>query len=169
MQTRFLGILVAVALSIGCEEEGTSAPSPAVRLVEAGWSFGFCLGPCNGTLLLDGDTLDYRVRNREGDQVLASAEARLTSSGSARLASLVAGLPEALRDVYGCPDCADAGAAYVVLSREGMTRRSNYEYPSPTVELAALDSFLKSVMDALGRCASTPDVTITGSCSPAPR
>jgi hypothetical protein len=99
----------------------------------------------------------------------AESRGRLTASGAARLAALTSALPDRLQDTYGCPDCADAGAAYVVVSRNGSGRRSEYEYPSPPGELASLDAFLKSVMDALAQCTPTPDVALEGPCSPVSR
>lgn len=160
----------ALLLAYGCGEKGASAPSPAVRVPEAGYSFGFCLGPCNGVLEIDGEALTHVVANREGDQVLASNEGSLTSGGAARLAALAAELPEELQDTYGCPDCADAGAAYVVVNRpDAAPMRVDYEYPNPPAELAALDAFLKSVMNALGTCQATSDVVLESTCSPVPR
>lgn len=162
-----LGALVALS---GCgETETVSAPSTPTRLVEAGWSFGFCLGPCNGRLIVENDALAYRVTSRTGDQLFADNRGRLTSSGAARLAGLVAALPETLQDTYGCPDCADAGAAYVVVSREDASERSTYEYPSPPAALASLDAFLKDLWEALGQCVPSGDVALDGACSPLPR
>ncbi|HXV59161.1 MAG TPA: hypothetical protein VEK15_00600 [Vicinamibacteria bacterium] len=169
MRARWCWILFAAVLAIRCNDEPALAPSSATRLLEAGWSFGFCLGSCNGTLTVQNETLDYRVTDREGNQVLASSQGHLTAAGSAGLSTLLSDIPQPLDDVYGCPDCADAGAAYVILNRDGVSRRSIYEYPNPPAELAALDEFLKEVMDALGACQSTAQVTIEGDCSPVPR
>lgn len=168
MVSRLLWILVVSVVFSACGESA-SAPSSATRLVEAGWSFGFCLGPCSGRLEVSGDGLSYRVTSRTGDEVFADNRGRLASSGAERLAALLSGLSETLQETYGCPDCADAGAAYVVVSREGESRRSDYEYPSPPAELAALDAFLKGLTDALGRCTSSGDVAVEGGCTPLPR
>jgi hypothetical protein len=162
--------LVMFLALVGCErEDSTSAPSSMARLIEAGWSFGFCLGPCNGTLTFQNESLVYRVTDREGAQVLASSQARLTASGTERLASLVSSLPQGLDETYGCPDCADAGAAYIVVSREGANRRSSYEYPNPPRELAQLDAFLKEIMESMGACQTSALVTLEGECSAVPR
>ncbi|HSF19707.1 MAG TPA: hypothetical protein VLK65_29570 [Vicinamibacteria bacterium] len=169
MRARWCWILFAGVLAIRCNDEGALAPSSATRLLEAGWSFGFCLGPCNGTLSIQNGTLDYRVTDREGNRVLASSHGRLTADGSSRLSTVLSDIPGQLDEVYGCPDCADAGAAYVILNRDGVSQRTAYEYPNPPAELAALDEFLKEVMDALGACQSTAQVAIEGECSPVPR
>src|SRR3972149_2737917 len=71
MQMREPGRFVAIALSlvaVGCAEQSTSGPSSAVRVVQAGWSFGFCMGPCRGQLDLAATQLTYQVSSRTGDQ-----------------------------------------------------------------------------------------------------
>jgi hypothetical protein len=158
--------VLSLAVLSACGESAT-APSPTVRLVEAGWSFGFCLGPCNGTLTLNGSELAYQVRSRAGDQVLAEAHGDLTTTGANRLQALLRRLPDTLQEQYGCPDCADAGAAHVVIERGTSRQRSDYEYPNPPPELAALDSFLREVMDTLGGCRSTAELSV-GACTPVP-
>jgi hypothetical protein len=92
----------------------------------------------------------------------------LTSQGAARLESLATSLPEDLQETYGCPDCADGGASFLALLRDSDSHRSEYEYGNPPAELAAIDAFLKEVMDALGQCRATADVTLDGSCTPLP-
>jgi hypothetical protein len=159
--------LAVVAVLSACGERSTT-PSPATRLIEAGWSFGFCLGPCTGALEVEGDDLSYRVASRTGDEVLARGHGELTSSGVSRLNALLSALPPDLLETYGCPDCADAGAAYVVLRRDAALHRSVYEYPRPPGELAALDAFLREVMDALGSCQSNSQIRIAGGCTPVP-
>jgi hypothetical protein len=160
--------VLSLMILAGCGEDAAT-PSPTTRLVEAGWSFGFCLGACNGVLMLNGDDLSYQVTSRERDQVFAQTVGELTSTGAARLNALVGDLPTQLLERYGCPDCADAGAAYVVVERDSSGRRSEYEYPNPPGELAGLDTFLRELMDALGSCRSTAEVTVAGSCVPLPQ
>jgi hypothetical protein len=151
-------------LWISCAANTPAAPS--ARIVDAGWSFGFCLGPCRGELTLDGEALALRITDRTGNEVLAVNRGRLTSQGSSRLAGVEATLPANLTDRYGCPDCADGGASYVTVARAEGTRKSEYEYGNPPAELAAADTFLTSVMQALRECRATTDVTLQTGCTP---
>lgn len=153
-------------LSFSCTQD--TLTSSSARIVEAGWSFGFCLGPCRGELDLDGEALALRVTDRTGNQVIAQNRGRLTSRGSARLAGLAASLPEGLLESYGCPDCADGGASWLTVARESGTRRTEYEYGNPPPELAAADEFLASVMQALRECRETSDLTLEAGCTPVP-
>jgi len=152
----------------GCDRDISSGPSPSVRVVEAGWSFGFCLGTCRGRLDLSGAELSYQVLSRTGDQVYAHNRGRLTTEGAARLDSLASGLPEVLLPLYGCPDCADGGVAFVTLVRGSGSMRVEYEYGRPPQELSALDDFLRGVMDALSQCRATREVIPEANCTPPP-
>jgi hypothetical protein len=153
-------------LSIGCVQD--TATSPSVRIAEAGWSFGFCLGPCRGDLTLEGEALSLRIADRTGNQVFAVNRGRLTPQGSARLSGLAAALPADLLERYGCPDCADGGASWLTVAGESGTKRTEYEYGNPPSELAAIDELLASVMGALRQCRATSDVTLEAGCTPVP-
>jgi hypothetical protein len=54
----------------------------------------------------------------------------------------------------------------VTIARDSGTRRTEYEYGKPPSELAAMDEFLASVMQALRECRGTSDVTLEAGCSP---
>lgn len=151
-----------------CGSETSSSPSTTVRIDEAGWSFGFCLGPCRGELQLDDTGLTYRVTDRTGGQQFAANRGSLTSQGKATLDSLASALPESLLETYGCPDCADAGAGFLVITRDNEAMRTTYELPSPPSVLASTHAFLRSVMDALGGCMATDDVTLETGCQALP-
>jgi hypothetical protein len=161
--TRFL--IVALALfTVSCAQESPTTSSE--RVVEAGSSFGFCIGPCRSELSLSGDALALRVTDRTGSEVIAQNRGRLTSGGSARLAGLSASLPDDLLERYGCPDCADGGASWVTIARDSGTRRTEYEYGKRPSELAAMDEFLAGVIQALRECRGTSDVTVEAGCTP---
>jgi hypothetical protein len=162
--TRFLlGALALLAIS--CAQESPTASSE--RVVEAGTSFGFCIGPCRSELVLSGETLALRVTDRTGSEVLAQNRGRHTTGGSARLAGLSASLPDDLLERYGCPDCADGGASWVTIARDTGTRRTEYEYGNPPSELAAMDEFLSGLIQALRECRETSDVALESGCTPA--
>ena len=164
--------VVLLCLAAGaCTQQSstsTSSPSSSASVTEAGWSFGFCLGPCLGRLDLQGDQLIYEVSDRTGDQVFASNRGQLTSRGATRLESLASNLSTPLQETYGCPDCADGGASFIVIVRAGESRRTEYEYGNPPEELSAIDGFLTGLMDALGRCRAAPEVILAESCTPVP-
>jgi len=164
-----LAALAAAALlaSAACASNGPTDASPTRQLAKAGWSFGFCLGPCRGDLTIDGSGLEYRISDRSGAETLAVAGGELTASGRARLDELTAALgAEPLQEVYGCPDCADGGAAYLELRRGTELATTRYEFRMPPPLLDPLDNFLAEVMDALESCTATSAVQIASGCQP---
>ena len=162
---RFRFLLGTLALfTLSCAQDSPTASS--ARVVDAGSSFGFCIGPCRTELQLSGESLAVRVTDRTGNQAIAQNRGRLTSRGSARLAGLSASLPDNLLEQYGCPDCADGGASWLTVARESGTRRTEYEYGKPPSELAAMDEFLASVIQALRECRETSDVALEAGCTP---
>jgi hypothetical protein len=157
------GLLLAPA----CASNEVTNPTPTNRVTKAGWSFGFCLGACRGDLSIDADRLDYRMRDRAGEETLLANAGSLTDSGRARLAELATALGATpLQDVYGCPDCADGGAAYLELQRPAGLSTTRYEYRQPPPSLQALDDFLAQVIEALQTCAATSAVQLDAGCQP---
>ena len=167
-QTSRYAVLALTLAAFGCTDSSTSGPSSSVQIAQAGWSFGFCMGPCRGRLDLAGNQLTYEVSSRTGDEVYATNRGQLSSQGARRLESLASNLPGELQGTYGCPDCADGGASFLTVVRDSESLRTEYEYGNPPADLSAIDGFLKGVMDALGECRATADVTLEGSCTPLP-
>ena len=166
---RCLALTCFIVLAVAaCGSETSSSPSTTVRIEQAGWSYGFCLGPCRGELELDDSELTYRVTDRTGDESFAANRGSLTDQGRATLDALTSALPESLLETYGCPDCADGGAGFLVVTRDDENMRTNYELPSPPSVLASIHAFLRGVMDALGGCVATGDVTVEPGCQALP-
>jgi hypothetical protein len=131
----------------------------------AGWSFGMCLGFCHADLVVDGDDLVLVGRDRELEVPLFENRGSLTAEGRAALDAALAALGDAvLEPVYGCPDCADGGASYLTLVRDGQASRHDMEHGAPPPELAELDALATTLIDALQACQSTELVSAAGDC-----
>jgi hypothetical protein len=154
-------VLLATA-SLACMEEGPTSSS--AQLLDAGWSFGFCIGPCISELAISGDVLTLRVSDRQRN-VIAENRGRLTPQGSARLSAIAASLPADLAEQYGCPDCADGGASWVTVVRDGNSRRTQYEHGNPPPPLQAADEFLSTLITALRECRGISDMTLLAGCT----
>jgi hypothetical protein len=152
---------------VGRVEVGTGEPSADTSLTGAGWSFGMCLGYCSADLEIDGGVATLAGRDRELEDPLFVNTGTLTAEAQEAIALAMAGLDGvALEEVYGCPDCADGGAAYLTLVRDGATSRHDMEYGSPPQELEGVHELAMSIIDALETCRSDALVTITGECQP---
>ena len=165
---KYARVLLVISVGLGVQACLVSTePPPFAEVTQAGWSFGLCDGPCRGELDVSSPSLSYRMSDFLGDQVFLENQGTLTESGENRLASLIAAIPGGLSDRYGCPDCADGGAASLTLSgSDEMVHNVTYEYFRPPPELVDLHDFLYSVMDALTTCSEHPNVSPSQECQP---
>lgn len=136
-------------------------------LVGAGWSFGMCLGYCIADLAIDGDQVVVTGRGRESEEPLFVNRGTLTADLQERVAAALEQLEGVtLEPVYGCPDCADGGAATLVLSRDGVVTEHQMEFGSPPAELAELHAIAMSIISALETCTPNELVTVADDCAP---
>ena len=142
-------------------------PPVDATVISAGWSFGMCIGSCLGDLVISGDSVTYTISDwYPGTPILVNS-GTLTASGRTELEGYAAGLVGVnLQAVYGCPDCADGGASYVELDREGPQSHHDYEYNYPPAELLDIDTATRDIMDALFTCVAGSRVTPDPACTP---
>lgn len=139
------------------------------QLARAGWSFGMCAGTCRADLSLDGDDLILTGSDPAGAPLIES-QATLTVEGRAALDAALAALGDTpLETQYGCPDCADGGASYVVLDRGGESTRHDMEFGNPPAELADLTALSGALIDAMRECRSDALVSVGDDCVAWPR
>ncbi len=144
-------------------DDGSSSAGPG--LTGAGWSFGMCLGYCRADLRIDGTALTQTGHDREAEAALYENHGELTEQGMALIDSAIAALDgETLKETYGCPDCADGGAAYLTISDGEGESRHDMEFGAPPDELAELYELSTSVMTALESCTSDELVTAAEDC-----
>ena len=91
----------------------------------------------------------------------------LTAVARQRIDAAVEGLHGmALDPVYGCPDCADGGAAYLMLAQQGDISRHEIDFGRPPEVLAELHGLALAMIDALETCGSNELVAVADSCEP---
>ena len=117
-----------------------TAPSGAMSLVDglvvrAGTSFGMCLGYCTTELTVTPEEILFVERSRNpAEHPERTRRAALGAGEWEEIVSLAGRAPlEGLQEVYGCPDCADGGADWIEVERDGVRRRVTFEHGS-TVE-----------------------------------
>jgi hypothetical protein len=137
------------------------------ELVAAGWSFGMCLGYCRADLISVDDRLKLQIRDNATDTPILVNHGTLTPTGAAELSAAIEDIDTAtLQEAYGCPDCADGGAAYVGLIAAGQGSRHDMPFGEPPAELATLYALTQSYIDSLETCESTALVTVDEDCQP---
>lgn len=140
---------------------------PTATLVGAGWSFGMCRGYCAAELWLDNASAELSGHDRERRHALFVNRGELTDVGLEQLEAAVAALePSSLEPVYGCPDCADGGASYLLFDQGGIVSRHDMEFGAPPESLAIADELAREIMGALETCASSELITVETDCSP---
>lgn len=148
-------------------EIGVETMGPEVSLLGAGWSFGMCLGLCNADLVVQEEGLVLTARDRENEEPLYENRGSLTEKGLERIGAAVDRLSGvALDPVYGCPDCADGGAFYLELTRDGVSTRHDMEFGRPPEVLAELHGLAMGFIESLETCTSDALVTVGAGCIP---
>lgn len=139
--------------------------SPMSRLAGAGWSFGLCTRYCSADLTIDGTALTQSGRDREAETALYVNRGELTPTGREQIDVAVAALDGvALEATYGCPDCADGGAAYVSLDDGASVSRHDMEFGSPPAVLKDVFELSMRLMASLETCQDSELVTIAEDC-----
>jgi hypothetical protein len=151
---------------VGRIEIGDEASSMKSGLAGAGWSFGMCAGYCGADLSVDGAALVQSGHARDPDEQLYEHHGTLTAEGLARLDDAVAALADVtLEDTYGCPDCADGGAAYVVIATGDGVSRHVMEFGNPPEVLVDVYDLSTAVMSALESCEASALVEVAEDCT----
>jgi hypothetical protein len=144
--------------------------SVAASLVGAGWSFGMCGGFCLADLMIEATQASLTGRSWDSDKALFVNQGVLTEFARTRIESRADALSGVvLEPVYGCPDCADGGAAYLLLEREGITTRHSMSFGRPPEELVELYEPAFGVIEGLISCESNELVEISDDCEPQER
>ena len=103
----------------------------AENLEEIGYGsgFGMCVGYCTSGISVSADQIIFS-KSKNGDKPeTKTCTKAITESEVAALKKLVNTNDfNKLKDVIGCPDCADGGSEWVTLKLEGKLRKVTFEY-----------------------------------------
>lgn len=136
------------------------------QLRGGGTYFGECFGACKMDVTVDGDQVNFVAGNWD-DTIYVDNDGTLTAAGLAKSKELAAALVGVeLEEVYGCPDCADGGGAYVLLRRNGVDSKHDYPFGQPFTALTGCDDFVTELKTALAGCQSTDNIIVGDDCGP---
>lgn len=132
-------------------------------------SFGMCAGWCRTTLTVQARELTLAAFDHmEGKE--ASSTGTLTDAGYQRLVEAASGVvPGELDPVYGCPDCADGGAASLTFTSSAGETTSTYDFGGPPQALVEADVLGADLLEAMRTCTSSDLVTVAAGCEPLAR
>lgn len=141
-------LAVTVALT-GCKVIDTTSfgGSQEPLVVRSGTSFGMCIGYCATELRIEGERLVLTRTSRDEAQYPEQTEIKPISREEWET---VARLVEesafgTLEEVYGCPDCADGGAEWIEVERDGVQKRVTFEYGKTVPGIEALTVKLREL------------------------
>lgn len=139
------------------------------QLVGAGWSFGECMGQCKGDAVFGGAAVTLTISGWD-KTVYSEAKGYLTTGASAAIQDLESKLTGSLLEpVYGCPDCADGGSAWIVLSHDGTASKHTYEFGKPPAVLKGFDAIVAPALAGLKACKGDAIIVVSSPCpNPAP-
>ena len=156
-----------VSIDVPVDMSDDIAPHEDTQLIGGGSSFGMCWGPCKTDLTVNGSAV-HLVTSGWDETIFVDNTGALTPEGLEQSKTLAAALVGvSLQDVYGCPDCADGGAKYIALIREGVTSSHAYEFGAIPPDLEDADLFMFMVISDLAACTPSALVTPDPDCVPA--
>ncbi|ASS48299.1 MAG: hypothetical protein A3D31_19295 [Candidatus Fluviicola riflensis] len=145
MRTFFLSLIVT-AIAAGCHTAKEATTGNSVISIVHGTSFGHCRGYCIKEIHYSNASLVYKEISR--DSVNFPVKETNEQFTQKELDELAAQLDwkkwEALDSVIGCPDCADRGSEYLIISTGKGTKKVIYDAHS-TPE--GLENILKTIRE----------------------
>jgi hypothetical protein len=141
-------------------------------------TFGFCAESCRrmldivpaltGNASCDEVVLEICDNDRNNTACTHNTGVLSPATHAAIRAAALALNGVALDATYGCPDCADGGAAEVHLQRPNMGAPTSHIYPfreAPDV-LKDADAIVQALIDDLSTCQSSSRITVNRGCTP---
>ncbi|MBI3239679.1 MAG: hypothetical protein HYZ43_12700 [Flavobacteriia bacterium] len=128
MRALFL-FLTVVSILAGCHTSKKAATGNSVLSIKHGTSFGHCRGYCIKEIRFTPSTVIYNELSR--DSLNFPVKEHSGDFSQAQLDELTAKIDwkkwEALDSIIGCPDCADRGAEYLIISTTSGTKKVLYD------------------------------------------
>jgi hypothetical protein len=165
-------VVLAIAVSVAAFVIRAREPSyiSRPRLVEAGWSGGFCMGPCLGSVVFSGRSIDLTATiTGPGARTKRRISAALTERGIEHLGDVLSAARVPDHDTtFSRKGIVDAASGWLVLANErgAKTRHSFYPESEPPAQFARLHEFTRAVVDRMAACGDSPDLRTTRPCVP---
>ena len=157
-------LLAAVGLLVACTGGPGSpiATTPGADhvLLRGGWFFGECRKGCSATATIGGSGLvEVRIQD-SGDQAPHVYVGQLTPEGYREATTYSTFDVTEMKEVFGCPDCADGGAGFLT-STSSLPVTIAFEYGRPPTELRDAFSFVDGIIRTVITCGEDPIVVAT--------
>ncbi|WP_259016926.1 hypothetical protein [Emticicia fluvialis] len=149
----FIGIILSTLSFVGCEQQSDDVMTKTSKdlntmVIKHGTSFGMCLGPCKRELTLMGDEASFTIyfnsgRGSQGGDPQTYKEKLTTDYMNELVKSVDFEQFKNLKEVIGCPDCADGGAEWVEITMNDSRHKVTFEHGQDVKEFAPLLKVLR--------------------------
>jgi len=134
MKKLFISFSAIILMAFSCEDKTSVEPfNGNILRVKSGQSFGMCMGKCYNELIVENNAvilkqIERKERGGETETTEHSDDSRLhlikSDLNGFRKEKFVN-----LKEVYGCPDCADGGSEWLeVQFSDGTVKKVTFEY-----------------------------------------
>lgn len=145
----FVSVLsIAITMLCACKKTTNSTN----QSISYGTSFGMCVGYCQNTMTITGNKatlirLNPRTKDKKVCEILLSAmEIEAIRNELAKVEF------EHLDTIYGCPDCADGGAAFIEMDNGSKRKKVIFPYGGAPAPLMALSKQLQAALASFKDC-----------------
>lgn len=132
-----------------CAKEDVSSNVTDGLVITNGQSFGMCVGPCQQELIINGNKATFRVLTRPNRGVNDNTKETIYEEilSASEINSIIQNVDfenfKNLKEVYGCPDCADGGAEYIEIQKGDTKHKVTFEYGKSVKEIEKLITLLR--------------------------
>lgn len=146
---KLYSFLCIIILFVSCAEETTEiSPKYFTNLtIISGTSFGHCVGYCNSRIEITEETIEYSKYSRDETKYPAKqlSEKNTINKWNEIVNSFDLLELSEMKDIYGCPDCADGGAEWVEVKFENFSKKIIFEYGDNLPEIQNLLKNLRKI------------------------
>lgn len=145
----FVFMFISTIFIGSCAKEDISSSQTDGLIITNGQSFGMCVGPCQQELIINGTKATFRVLTRPNRGSSDNAKETLYEGvlSASEINSIIQNVDfenfKKLKEVYGCPDCADGGAEYIEIQKGDTKHKVTFEYGKSVKEIEKLITLLR--------------------------
>nr|WP_068888610.1 hypothetical protein [Pedobacter panaciterrae] len=146
----FFFCLLAVAGTFSSCEKKTDEDKLKISY---GTSFGMCAGYCNNELFISNAKMELKKHENKPNAVPKVCTGEMAESEWSKLAQNIdLSVFNKLKQVYGCPDCADGGAEWIEITYGDKKHKVTFEYGKEPNQVKPYISILRAQFDTFKDC-----------------
>ena len=142
-----LVVMLLGGISCSIDSDLLSPQSESDIIIRSGTSYGMCIGYCVRNLDLSGTQATYYMLSYNSDKYPYKTISGEISKieWNALVAEIDDATIQEMKDVYGCPDCADGGAEWVEIVTKTYTKKITFEVSNVPEEIEILVAKLRAI------------------------